>query len=130
MASALARAPEAYRPKAEGAPLDLHEGISTPGCLRWPAQLRLLSSQGELVPGRCRATNLCRYCRTLYVVETVEMLALDAMEHAPGQWTVLTSREHLTRRDTYRHLEKLRGAIRRRWPAAEWLVQVEFQRRG
>jgi len=84
----------------------------------------------QFVRGRCRATNKCTYCRTLYVVETVEMLTLDAMEWPPTLWAVLTAREHLTRRDTYRHLEQLRRAVRRRWPHAEWFVQVEFQRRG
>jgi hypothetical protein len=83
-----------------------------------------------MVPGRCGATNLCRYCQTLYVVQTVEMLTLDAMEYAPTVWIVLTAREHLTRSDTYRHLEKLRKAGRKRWPGLEWFVQVEFQRRG
>jgi hypothetical protein len=64
------------------------------------------------------------------VVETVEMLTLDAMEWAPTLWLVLTAREHLTRRDTYRHLEQVRKALRRRWPDIEFFVQVEFQRRG
>src|SRR3954447_23744120 len=65
-----------------GALLDLHEGIDDPllrGCGRWPEEMRLLNlSTGELRRGRCKATNLCRYCQRLYVVETVEMLALDA----------------------------------------------------
>jgi hypothetical protein len=82
------------------------------------------------VPGRCRATNLCLYCQRLYVVETVEMLTLDAMEWAPTLWVVLTAREHLTRADTYSHLRQLRRAARKRWPGIEWFVQVEFQRRG
>lgn len=85
---------------------------------------------GEMVPGRCRATNLCTYCRTLYTVETVEMLTLDAVEYAPTLWAVLTAREHLTRSDCRRHLNQLLRAARRRWPACEWFVQVEFQRRG
>lgn len=88
---------------------------------------------GELhgyVRGRCRATNLCPYCRILAVVETAEMLWLDAAEYAPTLWVVLTAREHLTRRDTYRHLEHLRRSLRRRWPSIEWFVQVEFQKRG
>jgi hypothetical protein len=124
------------RPPVGAAPaaLDLHEGISAPplaqGCERWPRLLRLASSVGHLVPGRCRATNLCTYCQRLYVIETVEMLSLDALEHAPTIWCVLTAREHLTRADTYRHLEKLRKAARKRWPRIEWFVQVEFQRRG
>lgn len=116
--------------------LDLHEGIVEPptrkvGCGRWPEHLRLLNeTTGELVRGRCRATNLCRYCQTLYVVETVEMLVLDAMEFAPSLWVVLTAREHLTRRECRRHLEALRRSARKRWPGVEWFVQVEFQRRG
>lgn len=120
----------------EGAPLDLHEGIGDPlpretGCDRWPEHLRLVNTTtGELVPGRCRATNLCRYCQTLYVVETVEMLTLDAVEHAPTLWVVLTAREHLTRAECRDHLRQLRRALRKRWPAIEWFVQVEFQRRG
>lgn len=82
------------------------------------------------VEGRCGATNKCEYCRTLYVVETVEMLTLDALEHSPTVWLVLTAREHLTRRDTYGHLRQLRRLTRKRWPEIEWFVQVEFQRRG
>src|SRR3954453_21765546 len=110
------------------APLDLHEAIGDPlglgGCKRWPEQLRLLNHEtGELHPGRCRATNLCRYCQTLYVVETVEMLTLDAMEYAPSLWTVLTAREHLTRADLRVQLRHLRRVLRRRWPDAEWFVQ-------
>ena len=85
---------------------------------------------GELVRGRCRATNLCRYCQALYVVETVEMLTLDAIEYAPTLWLVLTAREHLTRAGCRDHLRKLRKLVRARWSAAEWFVQVEFQRRG
>lgn len=115
-------------------PLDLHEGIDDPatlGCLRWPERMRLLNLRtGEVVRGRCKATNLCRYCQRLYVVETVEMLTLDAMEYAPTLWAVLTAREHLTRSDCRRHLAQLLKAVRRRWRAAEWFVQVEFQRRG
>lgn len=117
--------------------LGLHEGIDDvgriedprTGCLRWPEGLWLRSSLGEVVPGRCRATNLCRYCQTLYVVETAEMLWLDAMERAPSLWIVLTAREHLSRADCRRHLLQLRRAAARQWPV-EWFVQVEFQRRG
>lgn len=66
----------------------------------------------------------------MFVIETVEMLTLDAMEFAPVLWTVLTAREHLTRADCRRHLEACRRSVRKRWPAVEWFVQVEFQRRG
>jgi hypothetical protein len=58
------------------------------------------------------------------------MLTLDALEHAPTLWIVLTAREHLTRADCRRHLAKLLKAARKRWPSIEWFVQVEFQRRG
>lgn len=118
------------------APLDLHEGIVEPpvenrGCERWPEHLRLLNlTSGELVRGRCRATNLCRYCQRLYVLETVEMLKLDALEYAPTIWVVLTAREHLTRAECRQHLEALRRAARARYPLIEWHVEVEFQRRG
>lgn len=126
---------------ARSAALDLHEGIVPPprfedfrqGCPRWPAGLLLQWRRGELagwVEGRCGATNLCRYCQRLYVVETVEMLTLDAMEHAPELWMVLTAREHLTRSGLRPHLAHLRRATRRRWPDIEWFVQIEFQRRG
>lgn len=120
---------------AQGAPLDLHEAIDDPrgtgGCERWASGLRLRDeTTGELVRGRCKSTNLCRYCQRLYVVETVEMLTLDALEYAPSIWIVLTAREHLTRADCRRHLRQLLLAARRRWPAIEWFVQVEFQRRG
>lgn len=117
----------------QGAALDLHEGIDTPprsGCARWPSGLRLRSQHGELVSGRCKATNQCAYCQRLYVVETVEMLTLDALEYAPTIWIVLTAREHLTRADCRRHLDMIRRSLRKRWPLIEWFVQVEFQRRG
>jgi hypothetical protein len=64
------------------------------------------------------------------VVETVEMLTLDAIEYAPTLWVVLTAREHLTRAQCRDHLQQLARAARKRWPAIEWFVQVEFQRRG
>ncbi len=118
---------------APAALLDRYEGIDNPrgcGCGRWPEHLALVSSHGQVVKGRCKATNLCRYCQLLYVLETVEMLLLDAAEHAPSLWVVLTAREHLTRAQCRRHLDVLLRACRRRWPATEWFVQVEFQRRG
>ena len=115
--------------------LDLHEGIDNPppktGCARWPAALRLRNElTGELVHGRCKATNLCDYCQRLYVVETVEMLTLDALEYAPTFWMVLTAREHLTRAEARRHLDVLIRRMRKQWPLIAWFVQVEFQRRG
>src|SRR5690349_7911857 len=117
------------------AALDLHKGIGDPpdprrGCKRWPEGLFLYAVQtGELVAGRCRATNLCEYCATLFAVETSEMLMLDALEYAPTVYAVLTARELLDRADCKGHLKQLRKSLRRRWPAIEWAVLVEFQRR-
>lgn len=124
---------ELDRLPAEAPALDCHEGIVDPGpgCGRWPDHFRLLNhATGELVAGRCKATNLCAYCQRLYVLETVEMLILDAMEYPPSLWVVLTAREHLTRAECRRHLEQLRRVAQRQWPDIEWFVQVEFQRRG
>ncbi len=127
------------------APLDLHEGIvdveeealpriadpQAEKCRRWPEHLVLANVSTEtFVQGRCRATNLCRHCQKLYVLETMEMLSLDATEYAPTIWAVLTAREHLTRADCRAHLYQLRRAAKLRWPDVEWFVQVEFQRRG
>lgn len=120
------------------AALDLHEGIVEPpptweGCSRWPKWLKLGWKQGDIsgyVDGRCGATNKCEYCQRLYVVETVEMLTLDAMENAPTLWLVLTAREHLSRKSCSEHLRAIRRSVRKQWPDAQWFVQVEFQRRG
>lgn len=88
------------------------------------------ATTGELRPGRCKATNLCRYCARLFAVETSEVLLLDAVEDAPQLYAVLTAREHLTRDQTHGHLRQLRRTTRRVWPAIRWAVLVEFQRRG
>lgn len=95
--------------------------------------MRLMWRRGEafgFVKGRCRATNKCAYCRILGVVETAEMLNLDALEYAPQLLLTLTAREHLTRPDTYLHLKAIRRSCRKLWPSIEWFVQVEFQKRG
>src|SRR3954447_11761517 len=92
--------------------------------------MRLRSSLGEVVRGRCRATNQCAYCARLAAVETSELLLLDALEDAPSVYVVLTARALLDRRDCRRHLTQLRRSLRRRWPAIRWAVLVEFQRRG
>lgn len=74
----------------------MHEGLPAnrpeTGCERWPRRLRLLSSAGELVLGRCRATNLCDYCAKQAAIEAAEMLALDGMLDAPTTLVVLTTR--------------------------------------
>jgi hypothetical protein len=120
--------PEAPRSGA----LDLHEGIShpapLPGCARWPKRLRLLGSNGALVPGRCRSTNLCDYCARLGAVEVSEMLALDAMKgNAPQVWCVLTTRAVEPDPAVFYDGRRLvMRAIKRRWPGAEYVCLVEF----
>ncbi len=118
----------------EGGPLDLHEGIGDPsalGCRRWPENLRLLNhSTGELVPGRCKSTNLCDYCSRLASIETSEMLLLDALEDAPTLYVVLTARELLEKPACRAHLRQLRRALHERWPDVRWAVLAEFQKRG
>jgi hypothetical protein len=97
-------------------------------CGRWPETFWLLSSHGELVRGRCRATNLCDYCARLAAVENSELLALDALTgEAPAVWAVLTTRTATI--DTarfYKSRELLQRALRRRWPRCEYAALVEF----
>ncbi|MGC2652120.1 MAG: hypothetical protein WA317_00635, partial [Mycobacterium sp.] len=134
------------KPDGRAAALDLHEGLCTPGpaevpgcdgryvdrrrggCLRWPERLWLLSEHGQLVRGRCKATNLCEYCARLAAVENTEMLALDAMEgDAPECWAVLTTRTAtLDMAVFYRGRAKVIKAVRRRWPEAEYASLLEF----
>lgn len=139
--SDVASAPaEAQGPRAEahrGSRLDLQEGfVPPPGeqevkCARWPEHYRLFNGHtGELVRGRCCATNLCLYCRVLGVIETAEMWKLDAAEYAPTLLAVLTAREHLTRAQLRKELDHLRRAAKKRWSVIEWAVSIEFQRRG
>jgi len=125
----------ADRPRPTAASLDLHEGIVDPlagyACRRWPEHLRLVNEHtGEIVRGRCRATNLCDYCARLFCVETSELLMLDAMEDSPSLYVVLTARELLARGDCREHLAQLRRSLRKVWPDVRWAVLVEFQRRG
>ena len=122
---------------AEGGALDLLKGIAptqgSQGCQRWPADLLLrwqLGEESAYIRGRCKATNLCKYCQRLYVRETVEMLKLDASEYAPTVWSVFTAREHLTRAEFNEALRLMRRKLRVPFPEHEYFCQVEFQRRG
>jgi len=113
------------------APLDLHEGISTPrpfGCERWPVNWWLMSQHGEAVRGRCKATNLCDYCAKLAAVENSELLALDAMQGAaPAVWLVLTTpMATLDMSLFYEAHRKLTRALARRFPGLEWARLLEF----
>jgi hypothetical protein len=123
--------PSGAREHAAEAPLDLHEGISDPalgGCGRWPEHMRLLSSHGEVVRGRCRATNQCSYCARLAAVENAELLSLDALSGtAPEVWAVLTTRT--ADADPARFYDSRRQvmrALQRRWPDVEYAALVEF----
>lgn len=120
---------------ATGAPLDLHEGISTPerrersaeGCDRWPDDLRLRAGD-EMVKGRCKSTNQCAYCARLAAVENAEMLALDALHGvAPSVWAVLTTPStEPDQRAYYSDRRKVQMALRRRFPEVEIAWILEF----
>lgn len=120
-------AAEAHQGPRSG-PLDLHEGIATGGCPRWPEKLRLRSDAGVTVRGRCRATNCCDYCARLAAVETSEVLAIDAMTNSsPSLWTVLTTRTATldVSAFAYARLRAMR-AVREVWPQAECATLIEF----
>lgn len=137
------RADDAARGGAAGAPLGLHEGIShlrtsrhwrealksTGGCPRWPATLRLLNeTTGELIEGRCRATNQCEYCAKLAAIENAELLQLDAMYGpAPEIVAILgTADAERSPKPFYRTRELLVRALKRRWPDVQYAALVEF----
>lgn len=138
--ASLAKAPEgisgpgpltgADRPEA--GPLVLHEGIGNSEvreCARWPEKLRLESTLGQLVKGRCKATNLCAYCARLAAVENSELLALDAAEGiAPQVWMVLgTGTDELDPAHFYAARKYLMTKIRERFGRqVEWAALVEF----
>lgn len=90
--------------------------------------MRLLSSHGELVRGRCGSVNLCHYCSRLRAVENAELLALDALAGcAPRLWCVLTTRQAEPDPTAFwRAREKVIRALRRRFPALEYAALVEF----
>ena len=124
-AGAAARAPRS------GA-LDLHKGIAeagaSGGCPRWPAGLRLESTLGDLIPGRCKATNLCDYCARLAAVENAEVLAQDALHNsAPEVWTVTTTRSTVANLRAYRlGREAIARDVKRCWRGAERATMIEF----
>lgn len=110
------------------AALDLHKGIGTNGCPRWPANMRLLSSQGELVEGRCKGPNLCAYCARLAAVENAEVLALDAMHGTPpSTWMVVTSASTVLNPAAFKVTRmQLIRSLRKRYPDLEfaWLWEL------
>jgi len=90
--------------------------------------MRLESTLGDVVPGRCKSTNLCDYCAKLAAVENAEVLAQDALTNsAPGVWTVLTTRSTVASMEAYDVARKgVRRAVRRHWPDAECATLIEF----
>jgi len=88
----------------------------------------LRSDHGELVAPRGGSVNRCDYCAKLAAIENCEMLALDAMEgNAPEVLIVLGTRTATVDMDGfYRGHEKVRRALRRRWPTAEYAALLEF----
>jgi hypothetical protein len=88
----------------------------------------LRSDHGELVAPRGGSVNRCDYCAKLAAVENCEMLALDAMEgDAPEVLIVLGTRTATVEMAVfYLGLKKVRLALRRRWPHAEYVSLVEF----
>lgn len=126
-----ASAPSGLQRPAEPA-LDLHEGNvaagPTTGCPRWPDGLRLESTLGDLVPGRCKATNLCDYCAKLAAVENAEVLAQDAMTNtAPALWSVTTTRTATIDTGSFRRARQaVERDVRRRWPDAQRATLIEF----
>lgn len=118
--------------EAARAVLDLHEGLSAAegsgGCPRWPDHLRLESTLGQLVPGRCKATNLCDYCAKLAAVENAEVLAQDALTNtAPQVWSVLTTRSTVAEMSAYRRAREAVIREVKRWrPDARRATLIEF----
>ena len=115
----------------------MHRGVSTPsarrpvktgGCLRWNEAHRLLSSNGELVRGRCRASNLCDYCCKQQAVENAEVLSLDAMVGTPPSiWVTLTTRTVTNNTALfYESRRKVVKALKRRWPDVQYWCTLEF----
>ncbi len=124
---------------AAGAALGPTEGIWTAaserlldpaagGCPRWPETLRLRSSQGEVIRGRCKATNQCAYCARLAALENAELLQLDALHgQAPEVVAIVGTRTpSIDPADFYLARRLLLRAIRARWPEAETATLVEF----
>lgn len=102
-----------------------------PRCERWPEHLRLVNEPtGEAIMGRCKATNLCPYCRNAYLAETAEILRLDAASAPPTIYSVLTARAFLERESCRYVLDRCRRRARKRWPDTQWFVACELQKRG
>lgn len=115
------------------AALDPHEGISASGtetrCERWPERLRLQSSDGQLVRGRCRSVNLCDYCAQLASIENTALLTIDAtVGTSPTVLAILTTRTATADpKPFYRARSELYRALKARYgPQVAYAALVEF----
>lgn len=98
------------------------------GCPRWPENLWLLSSQGQLVQGRCSSTNLCDYCAVQAAWENTTLLTHDALVGvAPEVVMILGTRTATVEtRPFYRGLSEAVRALRREWPEVSYARLSEF----
>lgn len=136
--SSMTPAPPRSGPTAPA--LGKHEGIArnrpfadaaepVGGCPRWPEGMWLLAQQtGELVRGRCKATNQCDYCAKLGALENTEVLRLDAtLGRKPTVLLVLGSRSTDLNPAAFRQTrQQLVSALRREWPGLEFAWMWEL----
>jgi hypothetical protein len=119
--------PTVFSEEGQGAALDLHEGIASGRCSRWPKRLSLHSNFGEIVAGRCRSPNLCEYCARLSAIENAELLQLDSMQGvAPTSYLVLTQPSaDRSPRAYYQSRNQLQRTLRQEIDGYEaaWLVE-------
>lgn len=112
----------------KGSALGKHEELGTLRCTCGPEWLRLRSNHGELVRPRGGSVNRCDYCARLAAVENCEMLVLDALQgDAPQLISILGTRTATLDMAAFKLArQKLTGAVKRRWPAAQYAYEVEF----
>jgi hypothetical protein len=112
---------------AERLPLGKHEELGT-RCTCGPVHLRLRSDQGELVKPRGGCVNQCDYCAKLAAVENCEMVVSDALEgDAPQLVAILGTRTSTLDMTAFkRGRQEVTRAVRKRWPDAEYVYEVEF----
>jgi hypothetical protein len=118
-------------PGARSAALDLHKESSTPEtkrCERWPKNMELLSTAGEVIQGRCKSPNLCEHCSKLQALENTELLRLDAVNGTPPTMVAIltTGTIALDLHRFYRSREKVIRALRRRWSMCQYCTMIEY----
>jgi hypothetical protein len=86
-----------------------------------------LHDDGRLTPVACGCPNLCRYCSWLAAMENAVVVKTDAAIRLPEIGFTLSTRAAVTPPAKFREDVRLTfRAVRRRWPAAEYLGQIEF----